>query len=70
MKSLLFPELLRQTKISFVTKTDNNYMCLSCEKFTLGDITCYLTAGTSYTKLFKAFRVQTGEKGYFPYEYV
>ena len=65
MKSAFFPSVLKQTKVEFVTKKQNSYMCLSIiEGLPLLDMVSYLAAGTSYSKFLKAFNVQAA-KGFF-----
>ena len=68
MKTAFFPSLLKQTKVEFVTKKQNSYMCLSSEGLRLLDMVSYLAAGTSYSKFLKAFNVEE-TKGFFPYEW-
>ena len=58
MKTAFFPSLLKQTKVEFITKKQNSYMCLSSEGLRLLDMVSYLAAGTRYSKFLKAFNVQ------------
>ena len=55
-------------KSTFTVKKSNKYLCLSCDKFKLLDITQYLAPGCSYAKFLKAYQVNES-KSYFPYEW-
>ena len=52
----------------FTIKRNNQYACLSTERFKILDITQYLAAGTNYASFLKAFDVSEA-KGFFPYEW-
>ena len=52
----------------FTIKRNNQYACLSIERFKILDITQYLPAGTKYDSFLKAYDVPVS-KGFFPYEW-
>ena len=57
----------QRTKV-FTIKRNNQYACLSTERFKILDITQYLAAGTNYDSFLKAYDVPVS-KGFFPYEW-
>ena len=52
----------------FTIKRNNQYACLSTERFKILDITQYLAAGTNYDSFLKAYDVPVS-KGFFPHEW-
>jgi hypothetical protein len=57
----------QRTKV-FTIKRNNQYACLSTERFKILDITQYLAAGTNYDSFLKAYDVPVS-KGFFPHEW-
>ncbi|XP_076815041.1 uncharacterized protein LOC143461131 isoform X2 [Clavelina lepadiformis] len=61
--------LTSYSKIQFVVKKGNNYMCIVTESLKFLDITNYLPAGTSYSAYLDSYNSMQ-KKGFFPYEYI
>ena len=68
-KNPFFAHLVKHEQVQFVTKRNNNHMCLKTMHLKFPDITNYLAPGFSYDQFLKAYEC-TQTKGYFPYEWV
>ena len=73
IKRFFVPLLIRNNAIErascFVIKRQNNFMCLTTDKFKFVDICNYLAPGFSYAKYLAAYGCAQ-QKGHFPYEYM
>ena len=73
IKRFFVPLLIRNSAAErascFVIKRQNNFMCLTTDKFKFVDICNYLAPGFSYAKYLTAYSCAQ-QKGHFPYEYM
>ena len=73
IKKFFVPLLIRNSAAErascFVIKRQNNFMCLTTDKFKFVDICNYLAPGFSYAKYLTAYGCAQ-QKGHFPYEYM
>ena len=73
IKRFFVPLLIRNSAAErascFVIKRQNNFMCLTTDKFKFVDICNYLAPGVSYAKYLTAYGCEL-QKGHFPYEYM
>ena len=73
IKRFFVPLLIRNNATErascFVIKRQNNFMCLTTDKFKFVDICNYLAPGFSYAKYLAAYGCAQ-QKGHFPYEYM
>ena len=73
IKRFFVPLLIRNSAAErascFVIKRQNNFMCLTTDKFKFVDICNYLAPGFSYAKYLTAYGCAQ-QKGHFPYEYM
>ena len=73
IKRFFVPQLIRNSAAErascFVIKRQNNFMCLTTDKFKFVDICNYLAPGFSYAKYLAAYGCAQ-QKGHFPYEYM
>ena len=68
MKSYLIPYILSSgEEIEQAIKKENGYMAVSTERLLFLDVSNYLSAGTSYSKWLKSWKVEE-QKGWWPYE--
>ena len=68
-KNSFFSHLVKHEQVKFVTKRNNNHMCLKTLHLKFLDITNYLAPGFSYEQFLKAYECAQTEE-YFPYEWV
>ena len=73
IKIFFVPLLIRSSAAErascFVIKKQNNFMCLTTDKFKFVEICNYLAPGFSYAKYLAAYGCAQ-QKGHFPYEYM
>ena len=59
----------KKSPIKFLIKNNNEYKCVSTQKFKFLDIKNYIAPGFSYAKYLAAYDIDQN-KGFFPYEYL
>lgn len=67
LKEFLMPILGHESKLKFVIKKTNNFMCVSTDRLRFLDVLNFLAPGFSYDAFRKAYDC-TFTKGFFPYE--